>query len=86
MSVPKRPAEVRSREDLFDFITDLAEEFEAGNSNGWRNRTLLEYLDGMSGWLHDADGAYRNTKGESVPEQPTWELVAWMLSAATDYE
>ncbi|GAA4030777.1 hypothetical protein GCM10022247_64830 [Allokutzneria multivorans] len=84
--VAKRPDEVRSREDLFDFITDLAEEFETGTSYGWRNRTLPEYLDGMSGWLNDADGAYQNVKGEPVPEQPTWELVAWMLSAATDHE
>ena len=41
----RRPDEVRSRDDLFDFITDLAEEFEAV-SGGWRNRTVPEYLDG----------------------------------------
>lgn len=82
----KRPDEVRSRDDLFGFITDLAEQFEAGDVAGWRNRTLIEYLDGMSGWLHDADGAYENNKGTSVPEQPTWEMVAWMLWAATDHE
>ncbi len=81
----RRPDEVRSRDDLFDFITDLAEEFEAV-SDGWRNRTVPEYLDGMSGWLLGADGAYRNFKGVPVPEQPTWELVAWMLWAATDHE
>jgi hypothetical protein len=83
--VGKRPDEVRSCDDLFDFVTELAEEFEAG-SDGWRNRTVPEYLDGMSGWLLGVDGAYRNVKGEPAPEQPTWELVAWMLWAATDHE
>ncbi|WP_439661221.1 DUF7660 family protein [Lentzea sp. HUAS TT2] len=86
MTQAKRPEEVRSREDLFDFITDLADEFETGDTSGWRNRTVPEYLDGMSGWLLGADGAYRNSKGTPVPEHPTWELVAWMLSAGTDYE
>ncbi|SER52107.1 hypothetical protein SAMN05216188_11294 [Lentzea xinjiangensis] len=86
MALARRPDDVKSREDLFDFITDLAEEFETGNTAGWRNRTLPEYLDGMSSWLLAADGAYRNLKGTPVPEQPTWELVAWMLWAATDHE
>lgn len=86
MSVAKRPYDVRSRDDLFDLINDLAEEFESGNGQSWRNRTVAEYLDGMSSWLLSADGAYRNVKGEPVPEQPTWELVAWMLWAATDHE
>ena len=77
------PDEVRSREDLVQFVTSLRNELVSGSE--WENDTLDRYLEALAGFTQDLHGAYEN-QGEQVPEQPTWSTVARMLLAATAYE
>jgi hypothetical protein len=69
---------------LAQFARDLARSAESEGEE-WENSDLASYLDGMSGWIEDMDGYFSNV-GESIPEQPTWKLVAMILLAARSYE
>lgn len=51
----------------------------------WENASLDQFLRAWSTWVHDMDGYFTN-RGEAVPEQPTWQVLAKMLLAARIYE
>lgn len=51
----------------------------------WENKDLSSYLEALSAWLEDCDGYYEN-RGQEVPNQGNWSLIADMLSAAKVYE
>jgi hypothetical protein len=75
---------VKTREDLAAFVrilrADLAEHGER-----WENPDLDRYLDALAAVVEDFDGWFMN-RGESVPTEPSWQLVAQLLGAATLYE
>lgn len=75
---------VRSRADLVTFVERLSQEAAAGPAD-WENPTVERYLEALSAWIDGMDGYFRN-RGEPVPEQPTWGLIAGMLRAACFYE
>ena len=79
-----KPEEVQTRSDLARFIRELLDEFEEKPS-WWENVEVDTYLDALSRWTADMEGYFHN-QGQSEPPQPTWSLVARMLSAATMYE
>ncbi len=81
MTAQELPA---TREELAQFVRQLAREAEGADLD-WENSTVGTYLEAMSAWIDDLDGYFHN-RGEEVPEQPTWPLVAMMLSAARVYE
>ena len=41
----------------------------------WDNLTLDRYLEALSAWTDGMDG-YRRNRGEPMPEQPSWILIA----------
>jgi hypothetical protein len=55
------------------------------NSADWENSTLEDFLEALSAWTKDLDGYFEN-RGEQVPADPDWALIAKMLSAARVYE
>lgn len=73
-----------TRAELAEFVRELARDAKRDDLD-WQNPTLARYLEAMSGWIEDLDGYVQN-RGERMPEQPTWQLVAAMLSAARVYE
>ena len=74
-----------SREDFTKFIELLVEDYKARHDE-WSNNNLESFLDGLSGFVRDMDGYYKNI-GESVDtEVVSWRIVAEMLLAATVYE
>lgn len=75
---------VGTRQDLARFVNDLRLDLET-SSDAWENPTLDRYLEALDAWLTDLDGAYLN-RGEPLPDQPDWSLVARMLVAASMYE
>jgi hypothetical protein len=79
-----RSEDVKSREDLADFIrglrADLAEDAEQ-----WENPDLDGYLEALGAVVEDLEGRFMN-RGEPVPTEPSWRLVAELLDAATVYE
>jgi hypothetical protein len=78
------PWEVASRSDLAAFLEQLAEQ-AASDPDSIANRDLASYLSGAAGWAADLHGYFLN-KGEPVPDEPTWALVAALFAAAAVYE
>lgn len=79
------PKPVRSREELIDYIFSLLDEHDAIGDR-WENQNLYSFLQALAAWLNDCEGYYRDT-GQSVDaRQPSWQLFADALSAASVYE
>ncbi|AJT70195.1 hypothetical protein T261_8603 [Streptomyces lydicus] len=76
--------EVRSREELVVFLSELHQEFRR-HGDQWENHTLDQFLEALAAWVHDAPGAYRNF-GEELPADGNWGFFARALQAATIYE
>jgi hypothetical protein len=75
---------VRTREDLATFVLALREDLLA-NQAAWENPTLERFLEALAAWCSDMPGYFLN-RGVEQPEQPDWNLVAWMLIVASVYE
>jgi len=76
---------IRSRDELIGHLFNLLDDHDACGDQ-WHNRNIYTFLQAMAAWLNDCDGYYMNT-GQSVDvEQPTWQLFADALAAASVYE
>jgi hypothetical protein len=78
------PSRVRSREDLAEFLGELARRTTEGAPE-IESRSLPSYLEAAAGWVADMHG-YFNNRGEPEPSAPDWSLVASIFLAATVYE
>lgn len=78
-----RPDEVSSRQELATFLEDLHEKLVKGPIVA--NHELPAFISGAAGWTSDLEGYFRD-RGEPVPTEPTWSLVASIFEAATVYE
>jgi hypothetical protein len=78
-------AGVATREDLRRLVAQMHSDFVESGVLEWENATLERFLEAMAAYLGDLDGYFRN-RGESVPDQPDWHLVALLLVAASGYE
>ena len=76
--------DVRSREDFVRFARQLAQSVPSLDPQT-SNRDLGDYLEALSGWVNDMDGYFLN-KGQPMPKEPTWSLLAQILEAAMIYE
>lgn len=76
--------QLESRGDLVAFLGQLADSL-VENPEAWENDTLEGFLRAWSVWLSEMDGYFLNRQ-ETVPETPSWRLVAQMLLAAKVYE
>lgn len=76
--------DVRSRQDLIEFLNGVTEDLRAGRLVV-ENSTVPSFVGGMAGWLEDMDGYFRN-RGEEPPESASWRLLAMVVSAGLVYE
>jgi hypothetical protein len=75
---------VSTREDFAAFVQALVADYQR-HQQVWENRDLPSFLEALGVWAADLDGFYQN-RGETVPDQPSWKLLAQMLLAARVYE
>jgi len=78
-------SDVKTREGFAEILKLLTEDFKQ-NGQEWENKTLGDYLEGMSGWLHDADGYYTNRGIVVDLDEPSWRVLTDILLAARVYE
>lgn len=80
--------------DLLDEVRDhhdLARVVEAMRADlvehpyEWENNDLERYLDGLAGIADGLDGLLGN-RGDDLPVQPSWALIAELLVGASGYE
>ena len=76
--------DVKTREDLAVFIRGLRADL-AEHAEQWENPDLDRYLEALAAVVEDLDGGYTN-RGEAVPTEPSWGLVAELLDTAKIYE
>ena len=76
--------EIQNREDFVTFVRALERELRT-KPQEWENRDLPAFLAALGAWAEDMEGYFRNS-GKAMPSQPTWSLLAKMLSAARVYE
>lgn len=75
---------VASREDFVKFVEYLNDDYQQKRDD-WGNKSLEQFLGGLSGFANDMAGYYKNM-GEVVDvERVTWRMAAEMLLAATVY-
>ena len=78
----KMAPKVKSREDLVSAIAELRKE----DQTNWENVDLDSFLEALSAWITDCDGYYKNQRIDLNPDDPSWQIFADALSAATIYE
>jgi hypothetical protein len=81
------PITFRLRKTFISFVYSLVDYYKTAKDdrNEWENDTIDTYLSALAGWVGDMEGAYQ-FKGEEVPQDVNWNLIARMLAAATIYE
>ncbi len=84
MTLQEHATNVQSRDDFVRFVREMLRELDSAKQQ-WENTTLERFLEALAGWSGDMDGYYAN-RGQVLPEQPSWRLMAEMLLAATIYE
>lgn len=72
---------ISTPEQLSEFVEQLSSNID----DSWENTDLQQYLSALAGWIRDMKGYYKN-KGLPLLEQPTWSMIADMLTAARIYE
>jgi hypothetical protein len=75
---------IQTRQHCVDFVQALVQDLQA-NPQQWENSELRPYLEALGAFVNDIDGYFQN-RGETMPEQPTWKMLAQVLLAARVYE
>ncbi len=57
----------------------------ADHPHEWENHTLERYLDALAAMIDSVDSLLAN-RGENLPKQPSWALIAELLVGASGYE
>lgn len=73
---------IRTKEELIKLIKKLSE----SDTTKWENVSTANFLEALGAWLEDAEGFYNNANLEISLEDPSWQLFADALQAATVYE
>lgn len=71
---------ITSLTDLAGIVEQMLTDLRT-HPDEWENCTLDAYLDSLAGYLRD-----QPTPTPQTPNQPTWQLIAHTLIAATGYE
>jgi hypothetical protein len=78
------PSSVTTRQDAVVFVNDMLQDLHA-HPDSWENSTLDRFLEALAASLDCIELGYRN-RGEELPTQPTWQLLAELLVMASGYE
>jgi hypothetical protein len=77
-------AKVHSHTDVARIVEQMHNDLRA-HPDAWENPTLDRFLDALAASL-DALVPLHTNRGETLPAQPTWQLLAEVLVMATGYE
>lgn len=73
---------VESKEQLLTLLKKLSSE----SDSNWENVNTRDFLEAMAAWLGSADNLYRNLNIDTSTVEPSWQLFADAIQAATVYE
>jgi hypothetical protein len=72
---------VTSRDDVVDVVRAMVIDLRK-HKDDWQNAALDTYLDALATSIEEIDEMY-SERGEVVPDQPSWQLVARLLVTAS---
>jgi hypothetical protein len=72
---------VTSRDDVVDVVRAMVIDLRK-HKDDWQNAALDTYLDALATSIEEIDEMY-SERGEVVPDQPSWHLVARLLVTAS---
>ncbi|SDZ43633.1 hypothetical protein SAMN05444365_11630 [Micromonospora pattaloongensis] len=75
---------VASHADVAHIVERMLHDLRA-HPDAWENGTLERFLDALAASF-DALPPLHANRGERMPDQPTWKLIAEVLVMATGYE
>jgi hypothetical protein len=84
MSTIEQVDAIGSREEFVAYVRALTCSLHDEPAT-WEHRDLDSYLNALAAWVEDMDGYSRN-RNDVTPEQPSWKVLAQMLTAARVYE
>lgn len=73
---------IGSRSELIQLLNKLSSE----DTSKWENISTRDFLDAMASWLESAEHFYRNFELDINAKDPSWQLFADAIQAATIYE
>lgn len=76
---------VDSRDALIGYIFELLDDQDACGTQ-WHNKDIYTFLQAMAAWFNDCDGYYKNAGQSRDVDQPSWQLFADALAAASVHE
>jgi hypothetical protein len=76
--------QVRSAADAARIVEQMLDDLQR-HPTEWENNTLARFLEALSASL-DALPSLHAKRGEPMPDQPTWKLLAETLVMASGYE
>ena len=78
--------DISGKEDFLSFLGKFISDYKE-NPEAWDNKTLINYLEGIEGWVEDMEGYYKNNNLNHVDlVNINWRVFADILSAARIYE
>lgn len=77
-------ANIRSPEDLADFLELLRDDF-AHHKENWENWEVDQFLDAAAAWLRGASD-HNPSRLWQAPEWPSWAFVGYLFMAGRSYE
>jgi hypothetical protein len=77
-------AAVQSHTDVARVVEQMLDDLRE-HPHEWENWTLEQFLDALAASLDALEPLHLN-RGETLPSQPTWKLLAQILVMATGYE
>ena len=84
MKIHEMIENVNSKKDFIDFINALSDDNKT-NIDEWENTDILSYLEGISSWIEDMNGYYKNMNLD-VPTDIDWKFIATLFYVGKIYE
>jgi hypothetical protein len=75
---------VDTRDDAIGVVMAMLNDLRK-NPDAWQNASLPDFLESFAAAMEDLDQVYAE-RGEVLPDQPSWRLVAELLVAASGHE
>lgn len=75
---------IRTKDEFIDFIKQLKKD-RNDKPEEWENIDIQSYLEGISSWIDDMEGYYKNI-GKSVPNNIDWSFIATLFYVGKIYE
>ena len=74
------PSGIRTRNDFGEYVLRVLADYREAGATEWENNTLERFLDGLSAL------ALARAHDQRGQEDPSWQLFAEIIAAATGYE